>query len=400
MTPPPITFPSSDFTDFDRFDALSKSSYERLRKSMRAKSSNEEDLGAALADTSRALERERRLAGFDPYQKILGNEWMPIYLNAKLRQFSVGNEGLSRNEKSVLKALGEDTSPGSNLIDDRVATELYDLLYAYGAWQTLGVIPLEGKTNKFAVLTGRPAAVFLLTEAGAMSDDATSTALQVTGDAEFIGAMLHISEQLLADAKTELTSAFLSHFEQAFNRRIEEAAFNGNGVADATNGGMTGIFQHADVPIVNAAAGNTTVQLLDRDDLVNTIAACDPPVLQRRPRWWIHPALLPPLMKVNDSSGYPVLQTQQEAGGDSVFSLLGFPLTITAGAPSTNGVSSKVIAFGDGRAMALGIRRQFALEASKHHRWNTLQRSFRGIGRARAEMRKGTGFAILRTAAV
>jgi HK97 family phage major capsid protein len=231
-----------------------------------------------------------------------------------------------------------------------------------------------------------------------MSDDAASAAVQPSGEAEHIGAMLHISEQWITDTTLDLSAAFLRHFEESFNQRIETAAFSGDGTADENYGGFTGIFAHSDVTVVVAAAGNTTVQTLDRDDLVNTVAAVDAPVLQRRPRWWMHPALLAPLMKVQDASGQPVLGVTQEPG-DTPFSLLGFPVTLSAGAPSTNAANSKVLAFGDGRAMGLGIRREFQLQASAHHRWNTLQRSYRGIGRACIKMRKGSMFAVLKTAA-
>ena len=78
----------------------------------------------------------------------------------------------------------------------------------------------------------------------------------------------------------------------------------------------------------------------------------------------------------------------------------GWPLTLSAGCPSTNAAGSKILAFGDGRAMAVGIRSEFQLQASDDYKWNTLQRSYRGVGRATASMRKGSGFAILKTAAV
>ena len=393
--------------DASRLDRRTKASLETLHQTMRSRSASQTDLHTVLALALRELRREEYLAGFDPIQRILSVPWKRTYINAAVRSiFAPKIEGikLTEGQQEVLrtmgKALGEDTSPGSLLISEAIAPELYDLVWQSNALKTLAVIELASKVNKFAVLTAPPVAVFLVTEAGTMDDDANVASLQSSADAEFIGALLNISEQWLTDASVDLSHAFLLHFEEAFQKCLEAAVFNGNGVADATNGGITGIFQHTDPTVITAGAGNTTVGELDHVDIANTVAAAAPAVLQRNPRFWAHPAFLPQLMKVRDAGGNPVLKVSslEENGSETLFSLSGFPLTLSAGCPSTNAAASRVLAFGDGRAMAVGIRSEFFLQASEHHKFNSLQRSYRGVGRATASMRKGSGFSILKTA--
>ena len=399
-----LRFPS--LGEASRYDRRTKSSLETLHQTMRSRSASQEDLRTVLSLVARELRREEHLAGFDPMQRILSVPWKREFINAAVRHLfahKCEDIKLTDEQRAVLKAgLGEDSSPGSTLISEAIAQELYDLLYTYGAWKTLGVVELGSKVNKFAVLTARPTALFLNTESGTMDDDANVAGLQTSADAEYIGALLNISLQWLTDASLDISQAFLMHFEESINAAIETAAFSGNGVADSTNGGITGIFQHADPVVVTAGAGNVLAQDLDHVDVANTVAAASPVVLQRNPRFWTHPVFLPQLMKMKDGGGNPALKIRplEETGTETLFDLCGWPLTLSAGCPSTNAAGSKILAFGDGRAMAVGIRSEFQLQASDDHKWNTLQRSYRGVGRATASMRKGSGFASLKTAAV
>src|SRR6185295_11461820 len=104
---------------------------------------------------------------------------------------------------------------------------------------------------------------------------------------------------------------------------------------------------------------------LSHPDFINTIAAAAPGSLQRRPRWWLNPSFVPALMKVNDSSGKPILQTALDQSGETLFSLFGFPVELSSGCPGTDGTAQKVAAFGSGSAYSLMVRQQFELVTSK-----------------------------------
>lgn len=99
-----------------------------------------------------------------------------------------------------------------------------------------------------------------------------------------------------------------------------------------------------------------------------------------------------------DASRAPLFKTPIEEPGRGLVSILGFPVTLAAAAPSVNAAGQRVIAFGDPRAQVVGIRLAFQFEDSGHFHWNQFQRTYRGIGRARTETRDNTGFAIIQTA--
>lgn len=400
-----IPFPHADreaheqklLRDFDRLDGATKSAIKDMHWAMRDANASESEQATTRRVVDHKLRLEARAAGLDPRRRILRNPVFRVFFNALARKLC--RAPLSGEQAAVLKGLGQDASPGSNLIRDELDDALFDLLLSYGAWATLGPRPLGSRTKKCPVLTGRPNAQFITTESAALADDANITGLSVSGDSEVIGVLINFSIQLLDDMDADLASALLDAVEQAINARLDNACFRGNGAVDGDNGGILGLFDNASGALsVTAGSGITTVEALTSDDFYNAIGAVDAASLQRGGRWWIAPALLPKLMRCREGS-QPALKSVLETGGATLFSLCGFPLTLTAAAPSTNAASSKVMLFGHGPAYVVPIRKEVTFELSDHFKWNTLQRSLRAYMRATGKMRVGTGFATLSTAA-
>lgn len=294
------------------------------------------------------------------------------------------------------KALGEDASPGSLLIDDALASEIYDTLATFGIWNTFQVERVSNQTVKFPVTTARPAANFVLTEAGTVADG-TFTGTSVSCVIEVIAVLINVSLQLLQDAEYDVTSYVMNHFAEAYANRLDHACLNADGTADATNGGMTGVFQGGTAATADAGAGgDDTVEELEFEDITRCLLTVDPIVLTRAARWWMHPQILVRMLSIKDSNGRPIFLTALEAPAPkSIGSILGYPVTPCFAAPSTNTASSKVAVFGDPAGMVVGMRSDYQFEASDHHRWNTLERSFRGWGRAGTKIRRATAFAVL-----
>jgi len=99
---------------------------------------------------------------------------------------------------------------------------------------------------------------------------------------------------------------------------------------------------------------------------------------------------------VQDSNGRPIFQTALEApAAGGIMNMFGFPVTAVGAAPSTNAASAKVAVFGDPRAFAVGMRKQFTFESSDAPRWSTLERSFRGHGRFDAIGARASALAVM-----
>jgi hypothetical protein len=67
--------------------------------------------------------------------------------------------------------------------------------------------------------------------------------------------------------------------------------------------------------------------------------------------------------------------------------------------PNTNAANGQVAVFADPQTQVVGIRQDFDFQSSDHYRWNTNERSFRGIARAGTVTRRATGAAVLTLAA-
>lgn len=345
--------------------------------------------------------REAAAAYGSPIKRIQNDRELRIRLNAAVRMAVKKPEFISQKMRDEYKeitgrALGEDTSPGSNMIDDRLAAELYDTLATYGVWNTFQVVNVGTATTKFPVTTARPTASFITTEAGPISDG-SFTGTSVSCVVEVIAALLNVSLQLLEDSEFDVTAYVLDHFGQAYANRLDHACINANGTNDATNGAMTGIFQGGTTSAADQAGGaDDTVEELEFEDWTRCLLTVDPIVLQRPSRWWMHPQILVRALSVKDSNGRPIFLTAMEAPTPgAIGQILGYPVTPTLAAPSTNTASSKVAVFGDPAGLVVGIRKGFTFESSDEYRWNTLERSFRAYGRAGTKIRAATAFAVL-----
>lgn len=388
--------------DFTRLDTDTKKAFEELTKLKTVANDSQANfttLQRKLTEVSLRLELEQRAAFGDPIARFAASEEKRMRLNAVIRLAMDKDGDLRRAIRSgmpaefVKRALGEDSSPGSTLIDDQLAADIFDVLQTFGKWNTLGVRRLGTKQTKFPVKTVRPIANFVLTEADTISDDTNKAGTSVTLEAEVIAVLLNVSLQLLQDSTFDVSGDVLRDFAEAFAYRMDWAAFAADGTADATDGSNTGIFEFGTA--ATAAAGNITVQQTQLEDWVNCLTTVAAGVLGRPLKWWMHPQLLARAILVRDGNGRPIFQTALEAPMGGVGNILGRPVIPVDAAPSTNAASAKIAVLGDPEAMIVGVRQDFTFESSDHHKWNTLQRSFRAYGRAGVKGRAATGFAVL-----
>ena len=344
------------------------------------------------------LRTEAVAAGLDPIQRIVNDPEKRARLNLAVRLAVDRNGDLRQACEPLARAIGEDTGEGATLIIAQLFKEIYDTLAEYGDWATLGVRRLGTKVTNFPVKTARVVAQWLTTEAAAIADDTNEAGTTMTLTVLPNAVLLNVSRQLIEDAEFDVTAMVMEDFQQAWNLRLDTAAFTGNGTADGNNGGFTGLF-NAGIK-ATAAQGNTSAGTLDFDDVARCLTTVAPVVLKRRPRWWMHPQMLVKLMGIKDNNGRPIFLGALEAPSyGAIGTILGYPVVPVMAAPNTDGAGQLVAAFGDRNGQVVGVRDDFVFESSDHYRWNTLERSFRAYGRAATGCRQANAFAVLQTAA-
>lgn len=383
--------------DVTRLNGETKSALDDLTK-VKNTCNDVATLSASIKRLEVSLKRESRMAYGSPVARISADPELRARFNAAVRMAVSKNGDTDEVVKQITKALGEDSSPGSTMISTGLAKEIYDTLATYGVWNTFGVRRMGTKLTSFPVKTARPVANVILTEGGTISDDETKAGTSVNLEVEVIAALLNVSRQVLTDAEFDVTADVMNDFVEAFNYRLDFLALRSDSTADATNGGMTGAFVGGTAAV--AASTHTTVGSLDLADFIKVLATVDSAVLARSPKWWIHPTLLAKVGGIKDGNGRPLFQTALEAPAPgAIGTILGFPVVLANVAPTTDSASAKVAVFGDPNALVVGIREDFVFESSDEFRWNTLERSFRGYGRAGVKIRRATGLAVLTTAA-
>jgi HK97 family phage major capsid protein len=284
---------------------------------------------------------------------------------------------------------------GAGLVPAQAAAFVIELTAEYGAYKTLNVREAGSGKTTFPIATNPPRAAWI--SPGNMGSKLTSDGALVGGgiatESRELGALIDVAIPLLEDAKADLSIVLPDLLARAFAAAIDWACFSADGTDDDTDGQQTGIFAHAGVPSVSAAATHYSVQTLLEDDMLRTVDACDDAALTRNPRWWMHPAIYKKLLGLHDGSGAALIKF--ESGQPYI---VGYPVTLVTGAPSANAVGSKVIAFGAGEAYLVAIRSEMTVLASDVPKFNYNIRQFRGITRVRCQMLNASWFSTLKLA--
>lgn len=376
----------------------------RLKKHANDSQGSQDELLKKIKLLDARIGMEARRAFGNPVQRIVENEELRWRFNAAIRLAACPKEEerakmLKMFPEFITKALGEDASPGSTLINQELMNEMYDTLQTYGIWNTFAVRNFGTKTNILPVKTSRAIAVAIAGEGTQIPDDANKAGTTVTATVVDIAVLLNVYFRLLEDSEFDVTADVMDDFMQAFAYRLDWFCTQADGTADTTDGGMTGIFGGGGTA-VNAAAGNTTVETLDEADVRNTVLGVDAQVLQRPARWWMHPQTVIRMLGIKDANKRSVFLTALEApAAGALGSIYGYPVTLGAICPTANVPGSKVAVFGDPNGQVVGLRKGFDIQTSDHHKWDYAMRSFRGIGRAATKVRAATAFGVLTTAA-
>jgi HK97 family phage major capsid protein len=382
------------------YDQLGRETKQTMEEMTRLKNTANDraQILAAVQKLQLQLRTEAVAAGMDPIQRIVNDPEKRARLNLAVRLAVDRNGDMRPACEPLARAIGEDTGEGSTLIIAQLFKEIYDTLAQYGDWSTLGVRRLGTKVTNFPIKTARVAAQWLTTEAAPIPDDTNEAGSTMTLTVLPNAVLLNVSRQLIEDAEFDVTAMVMEDFQQAWNLRLDTAAFAGDGVADGNNGGFTGLFNAGNK--ATAAQGNTTAGTLDFDDVNRCLTTVAPVVLKRKPRWWMHPQMLVRMMGIKDNNGRPLFLGALEAPSyGAIGTILGYPVVPVMAAPNTDGPGQLVAAFGDRSGQVVGVRDDFVFESSDHYRWNTLERSFRAYGRAATGCRQANAFAVLQTAA-
>jgi HK97 family phage major capsid protein len=344
-----------------------------------------------LTEAVEAVKREHRLGG-DPIARFVASEERCQWLLGCYRKAA----GMPLTPEQRAAVTGVDSGLGQASTPQETSNLIYDALLTFGQWNTLGVVPVGSRTQILPLLTARPTAYWVAQ--GAQITEGAVTGGSVTLTIKEAAAWIPVARALLDDAEVDMAGYLLEQLAQAVANRLDHACFAAAGVNNSTDGGYTGIAVGGTA--ATADSGHTTVATLTLTDFVRCLTTVDAGVLQRPCKWWMHPQVLAKIALIRDSNGRPIFQNALEApAGNSVGSILGYPVIVTSAMPSTDSAGNVVAVFGDPQGCAVGVRKQMELARSDEFQFDYNRSCFRAIIRAGVIIRSATSFAKLTLAA-
>lgn len=298
----------------------------------------------------------------------------------------------------IAKDLDTANTPGSTYIaNNELEREIYDLLATYGDYSVLDVRMVGAKATEIRLKTARPGA-FFVDEAAAIGADSNKAGSKVAVTPKKIGGLLSVSSELLEDDATGVVEDILNDMAEDHAERIDHISYAATGASDNVDGGFTGMFTGGTAR--TAASGNVSIATIDYEDVLACVTNAPSVVFKRQPKWFIHPNVLAKLMLIKDGNGRPIFQSALEAPSyGALGTILGFPVVPVSKAPSTDGTSKLLAAFGDPRGLGVRIRRGVVFDRSKDWAFDTDEITFRALSRAAAKVKIATAFQVLKTAA-
>ncbi len=395
--------------DYSRTDKEVKKAAEDIQKLMTT-CNDQAQLIASLKKLEATVLRNAKSSFGDPIQRALGNEETRAYFHAIGKSVAAkmtnsrldpAFEKIIGDGNAAFKSLtGVDAGLGQATVPQATFNEIYDTLLNYGQWNTLGVMRVGMRTTVIPVASARPIFYWIGSGTGGTGEGSAITAGAFTGSSvtlviQTLAAYITISRELLADSTVDLAPYVIREMTQACYQGLDTAAFIANGAADQTNAGYIGIFNAASANVNMAATtaqGNTTVAGTQLDDWENVLNTVNPEVLNRGPKWWMHPQMLAKAILVRDKNGRPIFQTWLERPDTRALgNILGYPVIPTNIAPSTDGPGNVIAAFGDPQGQAIGIREDLEMATSDDINFAQNMRAFRTLLRAGVKMKTTAG---------
>lgn len=402
--------------DYDRQSKELKAAQEELTR-VKNTCNDLDMVTKALAKVQAELKKAERKNFKNPLARFLETDDNRDWVNAFARRIAFPGGKLPEHLERALitraePMTGVDSSLGTAVVPTETATQIYDLFSSFGVWPGFDIIPVSARTSLLPIATTEPLYHWIGAGATVKESETITASFMDGGDVhlaiETLACLFPISRELLQDSTTDLSGYIMRQLTAAITRGLDYTTLTAAAPGDRAGSGYYGIFALGGVNanlIAAAAAGNTKTELLDVEDFERCLTTTNASVLNRSPKWWIHPHIMSKVMLVRDANKRPLFQSSTEAPSPgSIGSILGYPVVMADQAPSTNSASAKVAVFGDPMGMAVGVRQALEIATSDQVRFEKNQVVYRALMRAGLIAKQATTtvkpFAVLTLAAV
>jgi HK97 family phage major capsid protein len=291
-------------------------------------------------------------------------------INSKRAQWL--KENFATDEKDVqtivaVKAMTEGTNAdGGYLVPTILANRILMLQENYGIIPQVADVVQMPNDKYLYPKNSSFLSTYLVGEGSNVTDSKLSLS-QVSLDSKKIGGAAAISYELTDDASINVADLVTLQLGKAFAKGIDVAGFNGDGTADDTNLGVTGLKNAlaAGCKVTGAAGGWTALTLANFQKAIAIVPEyVDAEMYWCCTRVFFYSVMLPLYAALGGATSADIVAAY---GSNPMF--LGYPVKFTQVMPKTTAIDQICAYFGDfDTAMIYGIRKNITIEP-----WRTPQ---------------------------
>jgi HK97 family phage major capsid protein len=250
------------------------------------------------------------------------------------------------NDGAAIKEMTTTNADGGYTIDSELSAEIRHLITEYGvARREMENVNLSQGSYKANDLV-TDVTVYWVDEGAAIGS--TKAVLgQETLTLKKLGAIVTMTNELLADTEIDLMSFVASRVAEGFAKAEDEAFFKGDGTASF--GSFTGLLEVAGTNEVTMT-GNTFASM-DADDLLDMVDATPTDALGNG-KFYYHRTIKSIIRKLKATDGTYIYQPPSQAGPATVW---GYPEVLVEAMPtsSDSAADTSFVLFGDLRKAAI-----------------------------------------------
>jgi len=280
---------------------------------------------------------------------------------------------------AVAKEGSLDTAIGVNVVKaltyaNETGVDVYpqigDILPQYGvAFSKLHKVPIT-KTTKFLSATADPVGSFIrYSSTGGLAKDTAITHTPAQVQPQWAGVDVSIPLEVIEDSTAAVGAEVIAQAARAVSKVADYAAFLGNGTADATNGGFTGIFNNTSYDFTTTAASAGAVTYAQ---ILGLLSKVSPTVLSSpNAAFFASPAVAVQLLAIVDGQNRPLFSPVFNKpeffgkGGNSM-NILGYPLVLTNVLPANpTAAGDPILVFGDGLSYNVGVTNDLFVQSTE-----------------------------------
>lgn len=285
---------------------------------------------------------------------------------------------------------------GGIALPPELGQPIIEAMSSYGVVTSEATVETMSTPKKAFVKDGNDVDVYALEE-GEELDEVDATYQLVQLEAKLWGAFTRWSSDFEEYGLTSVGEGWISRFSRAIAKKMDRAAFLGDGTAAYNN--IVGILSSASVAAVSLPAGKTSFEDLTYDDLLGLIAAVSDEVYEEGGcKFFMSGSLTHVLKGVKDGVGRPMFN---DAVTGAISQVIGEPIVRAAVMPrlTADAAATKFMAFGDlRRALKIGIKNQMTVLFSEHAYFTRAQNALRVLSRWGIQITEADAIKVLKTA--